>query len=300
MKKRQSKKKSNIFRKSSRDFPFGVFVVVAIVILGSIFAVVEIFPVMRPIRDALWYRIVLKLLLSAVVLYGTYLGARTPPLFAKIALTVSLILYVWASLLIHADRILMLLAIGVLFILLFCALYLYLRRQEHYIVLTGCIAFVGLFNLLVTDCYTFVYSPGKLHFWLVPVLVSVVPTAVCAVLLYKRKIVLDDNRFSERFFASLLVFVCSAAILWSTINNLNYALDTSVPTVYATSSIASKSIQRHSRAPNDYVFCVNINGDSVTMYVSHEQYDAHNVGDPYPILLYDGAFSDPYYIPQEL
>lgn len=299
MKKRQAKKKSNIFRKDSRDFPFGVLLVVAIVILGVIFAVVEIFPVMRPIRDALWYRIVQKLLLSAVVLYGTYLGARTPPLFAKIALTVSLILYIWASLLIHADRILMLLDTGVLFILLFCALYLYLRRKEHYTVLTGCTAFVGLFNLLEIDRYTFVNNPEDLHFWLVPVLVSVVPTVVCAVLLYKRKIVLEDNRFSERFLLPIIVFGCSAAILWSTINNLNYALDTSAPTVYAT-SIASKSIQRHSRGPNDYVFCVNINGDSVTMYVSHEQYDAHNVGDPYPILLCDGAFSDPYYIPQEL
>ena len=48
MKKRQAKKKSNIFRKDSRDFPFGVLLVVAIVILGVIFAVVEIFPVMRP------------------------------------------------------------------------------------------------------------------------------------------------------------------------------------------------------------------------------------------------------------
>lgn len=299
MKRRQAKKKSNIFRKDSRDFPFGVLFVVAIVILGVIFAVVEIFPVMRPIRIALWYRIVQKLLVSAVVLYGTYLGARTPPRFAQIALTVSLILYIWASFLIHADRILMLLDTGVFFILLFCALYLYLRRQEHYAVLTGCTTFVGLFYLSEIDRYTFVYSPGKLHFWLIPVLVSVVPTVIFAVLLYKRKIVLEDNRFSERFFSLILVFSCSAAILWGTVNNLNYALDTSAPTVYA-ASIASKSIQRHSRGPNDYVFFVNINGESVKMYVTHDQYDAHDAGDPYPILLCDGAFSDPYYIPQEL
>lgn len=299
MKRRQAKKKSNIFRKDSRDFPFGVLFVVAIVILGVIFAVVEIFPVMRPIRIALWYRIVQKLLVSAVVLYGTYLGARTPPRFAQIALTVSLILYIWASFLIHADRILMLLDTGVFFILLFCALYLYLRRQEHYAVLTGCTTFVGLFYLSEIDRYTFVYSPGKLHFWLIPVLVSVVPTVIFAVLLYKRKIVLEDNRFSERFFSLILVFACSAAILWGTVNNLNYALDTSAPTVYA-ASIASKSIQRHSRGPNDYVFFVNINGESVKMYVTHDQYDAHDAGDPYPILLCDGAFSDPYYIPQEL
>lgn len=299
MKKRQAKKKSNIFRKDSRDFPFGVLFVVAIVILGVIFAVVEIFPVMRPIRIALWYRIVQKLLVSAVVLYGTYLGARTPPRFAQIALTVSLILYIWASFLIHADRILMLLDTGVFFILLFCALYLYLRRQEHYAVLTGCTTFVGLFYLSEIDRYTFVYSPEKLHFWLIPVLVSVVPTVIFAVLLYKRKIVLEDNRFSERFFSLILVFACSAAILWGTVNNLNYALDTSAPTVYA-ASIASKSIQRHSRGPNDYVFFVNINGESVKMYVTHDQYDAHDAGDPYPILLCDGAFSDPYYIPQEL
>lgn len=299
MKKRQAKKKSNIFRKDNRDFPFGVLFVVAIVILGVIFAVVEIFPVMRPIRIALWYRIVQKLLVSAVVLYGTYLGARTPPRFAQIALTVSLILYIWASFLIHADRILMLLDTGVFFILLFCALYLYLRRQEHYAVLTGCTTFVGLFYLSEIDRYTFVYSPGKLHFWLIPVLVSVVPTVIFAVLLYKRKIVLEDNRFSERFFSLILVFACSAAILWGTVNNLNYALDTSAPTVYA-ASIASKSIQRHSRGPNDYVFFVNINGESVKMYVTHDQYDAHDAGDPYPILLCDGAFSDPYYIPQEL
>lgn len=299
MKKRQAKKKSNIFRKDSRDFPFGVLFVVAIVILGVIFAVVEIFPVMRSIRIALWYRIVQKLLVSAVVLYGTYLGARTPPRFAQIALTVSLILYIWASFLIHADRILMLLDTGVFFILLFCALYLYLRRQEHYAVLTGCTTFVGLFYLSEIDRYTFVYSPGKLHFWLIPVLVSVVPTVIFAVLLYKRKIVLEDNRFSERFFSLILVFACSAAILWGTVNNLNYVLDTSAPTVYA-ASIASKSIQRHSRGPNDYVFFVNINGESVKMYVTHDQYDAHDAGDPYPILLCDGAFSDPYYIPQEL
>lgn len=299
MKRRQAKKKSNIFRKDSRDFPFGVLFVVAIVILGVIFAVVEIFPVMRSIRIALWYRIVQKLLVSAVVLYGTYLGARTPPRFAQIALTVSLILYIWASFLIHADRILMLLDTGVFFILLFCALYLYLRRQEHYAVLTGCTTFVGLFYLSEIDRYTFVYSPGKLHFWLIPVLVSVVPTVIFAVLLYKRKIVLEDNRFSERFFSLILVFACSAAILWGTVNNLNYALDTSAPTVYA-ASIASKSIQRHSRGPNDYVFFVNINGESVKMYVTHDQYDAHDAGDPYPILLCDGAFSDPYYIPQEL
>lgn len=72
-----------------------------------------------------------------------------------------------------------------------------------------------------------------------------------------------------------------------------------MPTVYAT-SIASKFIQRNGRGPNDYVFCVNTNGDLVTMYVSHAQYDAHNEGDPYPILLCDGAFSDPYYMPQDL
>lgn len=299
MKKRQAKKKSNIFRKDSRDFPFGVLFVVAIVILGVIFAVVEIFPVMRPIRIALWYRIVQKLLVSAVVLYGTYLGARTPPRFAQIALTVSLILYIWAPLLLRSDRILMLLDIGVLFILLFCALYLYLRRKEHYTVLTGCTAFVGVFNLLDIDRYTFVNNPEDLHFWLVPVLVSAVPATVCAVLLYKQKIVLKDNRFSERFLLPILVFGCSAAILWTTFNNLNYALDTSAPTVYA-ASIASKSIQRNGRGPNDYVFFVNINGESVKMFVTHDQYDAHDAGDPYPILLCDGAFSDPYYVPQEL
>lgn len=288
-----------VYKCKDSQFQWWYLCIAALIVFGIAFIVIEVFPFALLIRTSFWYNLVLKTLVSIAVLYFTWIQGKSPRLPVKILLTIAWILFVWLPLVVYSDRVLLLLDSGVLFVLLFCVLYLYLRYKRWYGVLNACTLIVGMYCFFAMDRYTFVNTSADLHFWVIPLLISIFSAVICAVLLYKRKIVLKDNRVSERICLPIVIFGLCFSILWSTLCNLNYILDTSVPTAYS-SSIVSKEIRTHSRGPADYIFRVRINGDIVEINVSSVQYDSHDEGDPYPILLYDGAFSDPYYIPQEL
>ncbi len=91
-------------------------------------------------------------------------------------------------------------------------------------------------------------------------------------------------------FSAVFMFLASMYI-----SHLNYILDVSDPVTVKT-VIVGKDVQRHRKGPDEYMFCVEIHGESFDIKVSYDEYESFQKGDVYSFEKYNGAFGEPFYI----
>jgi len=84
-------------------------------------------------------------------------------------------------------------------------------------------------------------------------------------------------------------------LMWCVACNMNYAFDRNLPIEYDT-VIQEKDIKSTSRAGTRYTFFLNLDNTLIKLNVSQSEYHAYEVGDSFPLKLYQGAFDDPFYI----
>jgi hypothetical protein len=181
----------------------------------------------------------------------------------------------------------------------YCARYLFLSAYLSYRpVLNGCLLmFEILMTLVGVTAYTFMEPTKFLHFWEIPLILSLLLTGVTVFFLVKGSIELEDNRLSERIALPFLVLLMGFALLTFTVENLNCALDASEPTAYTV------TVQDKHRSAGKMTRCfltITVAGQELELDVAASDYRETEIGDPAVVEVYEGAFGKAYCILREL
>lgn len=240
------------------------------------------------------------MILSMVLLTVSALGfvwipQYAPPRAVQILLTAS-VSTIWLPKIPQIPMRICVLADTVFLLAVACAaLWVWFRKGKYYVpaAFAGVLVLIGFSTM---DLYTFVQNPNGAHFWKISLTLAAVGCIICIHLLLQGKIQLKDNRLSERVFLPILVLGGCFSLFWLTAQNLNYALDRSTPTRFET-VITEKRSEYHTRAGEYYYITARLNGEAVELSVLSGEYERVQIGDAYPVLQYDGALGDAYYIP---
>lgn len=234
--------------------------------------------------------IVLNSLASAVVLYYTFISRHRPPIREKIISCIVAISF-WFTLIFGgrggtvADTV-------ILYLLITYIIRTYLLENRVFTVLNGEALVLLFFYITRTMRFIFINELSSLRFLIIPAILTVLTIPLFIKLtnagLIRFK---NDGTLVALLLTVLLVFCLS----WSTIENLNYALDTSKPKAH-TATIIEADYNTSGRGSIEYHFKLDIDGTTYNYYPSENEFMAYNEGDELELWLYKGAFMEPYYI----
>jgi hypothetical protein len=181
----------------------------------------------------------------------------------------------------------------------YCARYLFLSAYLSYRpVLNGwLLMFETLMTVVGVTTYTFMEPTKFLHFWEIPLILSLLLTGVTVFFLVKGSIELKDDRLSERIALPFLVLFMSFILLTFTVENLNCALDTSEPAAY---TVTVKDKHRSAGKMTRCFLTVTVEGQELDLDVPLSDYREAEIGDPVVVEVYEGAFGRAYCILREL
>ena len=250
-------------------------------------------PTLQPMRDSIFFSLLLDFVFSAVIIYFNWFRSAKIPIGGKRFSAVMILLF-WLPYFIYSTQFLMI--INTVFLLSFIVyiLHIYLQRQKYYSVLNYEALYLGFCLFLNLENYSYVHHPTSLHFWEFALIIAIVSSIVTVILLSNR---IESRKvpYPNRLFLPFLVFCTAFALMWCVACNMNYAFDRNLPIEYDT-VIQEKDIKSTSRAGTRYTFFLNLDNTLIKLNVSQSEYHAYEVGDSFPLKLYQGAFDDPFYI----
>lgn len=135
---------------------------------------------------------------------------------------------------------------------------------------------------------------GSMKFWLPALIIGVLLGALAGYLLFTGIAKLKDNRKSEKIACIFLAWFVFFALAWSSINHLNFVLDTSEP--YKMEQEIIGKDKDTSGDSTDYYLIVEINGEKTEIAVYSQDYRRYEIGDTFSIYYCEGAFGEPFYI----
>ena len=239
------------------------------------------------------------LLMGVGVLYFAFIHSSRPTVMGRILAVVSVVNMLQGALLPFPRLTMLLSAILLIAHAAYCARYLLLSAYLSYRpALNG---YLLMFEVLMTvvwvTTYTFVEPTKFLHFWEVPLILSLLLTGVTVFFLVKGTIELKDNRLSERIALPCIVLLMGFILLTFTAQNLNCALDMSEPTAY---TVTVQDKHRSSGKMTRCFLTVTVAGQELELDVAASDYREIEVGDPAVVEVYEGAFGKAYCILREL
>lgn len=235
-----------------------------------------------------------KILLSAVLLYFSYFWKKENPLLAKAILIITACMP-WLTVMGVAQRQLVLAEIVLFYGSVVALLYWNIKCRCSSVPVLAVAGFLLILLFDVSGLYIYVEDGTDMRYWPVYLACAVVIALVFAFLTYYDIFYLKDDRISEKVAVCLLAAALGFALPWTTVNNLNYALDKSEPAVYGL-VINEKDIYTSSKGATSYYLIVDCNGEELKMEVSRSKYNQYEAGERLPVALYEGAFNKPYYI----
>ena len=251
------------------------------------------------VTDVVILSILPFLLMGVGVLYFALIHSSRPTVMGRILAVASVVNMLRGALLPFPRLTMLLSAILLIAHAAYCARYLFLSAYLSYRpALNGyLLMFETLMTVMWVTTYTFVEPTKFLHFWEIPLILSLLLTGVTVFFLVKGTIELKDDRLSERIALPFLVLLMSFALLTFTVANLNCALDTSEPTAYTV------TVQDKHRSTGKMTRCfltVTVAGQELELDVAASDYREAEVGDPVVVEVYEGAFGKAYCILREL
>ena len=293
---KKSPPKLPFWKKALSDQAFGWYI--ALIIAGFVSMLLsELLP--ADLQRVAVLAVLPYLLIGVGVLYFAFAHSSHPSAVGRI-LAVASVVNMLQGVLLPFPRLTMLLS-AVLLVAhaAYCARYLFLSAYLSYRpVLNGwLLMFEVLMTIVGVTAYTFVEPTKFLHFWEIPLILSLLLTGVTVFFLVKGSIELKDDRLSERIALPFLVLLMSFALLTFTAQNLNCALDTSKPTAYTV------TVQDKHRSGGKMTRCfltVTVAGQEVELDVAASDYRETEIGDPVVVEVYEGAFGKAYCVLREL
>ena len=279
---------------SDQGFGWGIGLIIAGFVSMCIMGILP-----SSVTDVAILSILPFLLMGMGVLYFAFVHSSRPTVMGRILAVVSVVNMLQGALLPFPRLTMLLSAILLVSHAAYCARYLFLSAYLSYRpVLNGyLLMFETLMTVVGVTAYTFMEPTQFLHFWEIPLILSLLLTGVTVFFLVKGSIELEDGRLSERIALPFLVLLMSFALLTFTVENLNCALDVSKPTAYTV------TVQDKHRSAGKITRCfltVTVEGQERDLNVAASDYRETEIGDPVVVEVYEGAFGKAYCILREL
>ena len=279
---------------SDQGFGWGIGLIIAGLVSMCIMGILP-----SSVTDVAILSILPFLLMGMGVLYFAFVHSSRPTVMGRILAVVSVVNMLQGALLPFPRLTMLLSAILLIAHAAYCARYLFLSAYLSYRpALNGyLLMFETLTTVVGVTTYTFMEPTKFLHFWEIPLILSLLLTGVTVFFLVKGSIELKDDRLSERVALPFLVLFMSFILLTFTVENLNCALDTSDPIPYTV------TVQDKHRSAGKMTRCfltVTVEGQELDLDVPLSDYREAEVGDPVAVEVYEGAFGKAYCILREL
>ena len=293
---KKAPQKLPFYKKLLSDQGFGWFI--GLIIAGFVsMCIMGILP--SSVTDVAILSILPFLLMGMGVLYFAFVHSSRPTVMGRILAVVSVVNMLQGALLPFPRLTMLLSAILLVSHAAYCARYLFLSAYLSYRpVLNGyLLMFETLMTVVGVTAYTFMEPTQFLHFWEIPLILSLLLTGVTVFFLVKGSIELEDGRLSERIALPFLVLLMSFALLTFTVENLNCALDVSKPIAYTV------TVQDKHRSAGKMTRCfltVTVAGQELELDVAASDYRETEIGDPVVVEVYEGAFGKAYCVLREL
>ena len=235
-----------------------------------------------------------KLIFSGTALYFSYFWKKDNPIAAKVILIITACIP-WLITLGVPQRYLTLIETLLVFASIAALLYWNIKAHCSHAPVLAVALYTMMSTLKSFQRYTYVDITAELQYWPVYLTCGVATAVGMGYLLSRGYYHLKDDRTSEKVAACIIAAFLGFMLPWVTVNNLNYMLDTSEPTVYEL-TIGEKNVDNSSKGPSSYYLIVGRNGQQLEMEVTPSEYRRYEVGDKLPVSLYEGALGDAYYI----
>ena len=148
------------------------------------------------------------------------------------------------------------------------------------------------FILFFKDIKIYNFTNSDMAFWMPALIGALAFGGIGALVVFTGKI---EQKGKGEIFATLFIVVFAAfALIWSSAQHLNYALDTSEPQEVS-EEIVHKKIDRNGDT-TDYYLTVKLNGEDFKINVSSQAYKSYEIGDTLTFYYFEGAFGEPFYM----
>ena len=247
---------------------------------------------LAPFRLTLTFDIIRCTCLSSLPLFFAYVSNHRPKkTLAKVFMTL-IAAYFWLKFLHMPPKISLLIGLIICWASVLYAIGLRTFKEEQYTAFTSTVvAFSFIFMVAALEDYTYLKSPGGLHFWVLALIFGVVCGIVALILWFAEIFVPDDNTVGNAIGWVIVVAFAAFFMFMSTAQHLNYALDTEPPEE-ATVIITQKEISGSKSVHYELFFWYD--GEERTLEVGRDEYALYEIGDRFDIEICQGAFDDAF------
>ncbi len=289
---KQAPQKLPFWKKALSDQAFGWFI--SLVIVGFVSMLLSgLLP--ADLQRIAVLAVLPYLLMGIGILYFAFVHSSRPSVMGRILAVASVVNTLQGALLPFPRLTMLLTAVLLIAHAAYCARFLFLSAYLSYRpVLNGwLLMFEALMTVVGVTAYTFVEPTKFLHFWEIPLILSLLLTGITVFFLVKGSIEMKDDRLSERIALPFLVLIMSFILLTFTVENLNCALDVSEPTAY---TVTVKDKHRSAGKMTRCFLTVTVEGQELDLDVAASDYREAEIGEPAVVEVYRGAFGKAYCI----
>ena len=257
-----------------------------------VFMILEFRPELQPMRDTILWKVTGKAIYSGLILYFAWIAKKHPPRSGQIIMTLMAATF-WLGLIVPSNRLVLLYITVLVFAGIGYLFFLVIQKKKNNEPLMYATMFFAIMLLDFMRDYTYVDGDDTRHWQISLVLALIVGVAACYLIFYGF-IRLKDDRMSEKVCWCIISVVVAFILFWTTVNNLNYMLDFSLPDQYQM-TITDKEINS-SKSGTYYELTLVYKKEKFDLNVPQSTYFQYEIGDRFPVELYRGFFGDPYYI----
>ena len=293
MAKKQVNKKRKLglfdFEERYKRDPKGFIFRAACSLVATVFGILILLPDFKALRQNAVFFLLTRVFISCVVLYFAWLSNHRPEvLSAKIAISAIAPLF-WLSFFDLSGKIILLIWLIVCWALIVYTICLRIITGENYVSLTSIT--VG-FSFIMTQTglsdYTYLDLPGALHFWVLPLILSIACGVACIILMWSGLLVLKEDSKGNRIGWVVIFLFAFFFMFITTAYHLNYALDPEPPQT-STVIITQKEIRSAGKSTShDLHFWYD--GEERVLEVGRDEYYSYAIGDRFEIEICQGAF----------
>ncbi len=249
-------------------------------------------PELQPLRDTLIWQIIGKMIPSGVILYFAWVAKNHPARPGQIIMTLMAVVF-WQGLIIPSQRFILLHITVLVFAGTGYLLYLVIQKKKNNEPLMFATMFFAIMLLDFMRDYTYVDGNDMRH-WQIGLVMALIVGGVACYLMFNGFIRLKDDRMSEKVCWCIISTFAAFILFWSTANNLNYVLDYSLPDQYQMTIVDKEIVS--TRSDTHYELTLVYKEKEIDLNVTQSTYFQYEIGDRFPVELYQGFFGDSYYI----
>ncbi|MBO7216356.1 MAG: hypothetical protein J6V84_05090 [Clostridia bacterium] len=162
--------------------------------------------------------------------------------------------------------------------------------------LTACFAIVCLFARSFAIGRRYGFVSGEKTFYIAAAIGAALVTAVFGILIYKKRIIFQNNVKSKNASLLVMVFILSVVVTDGSLRAANHVFDTCEP-VSVSTTVEDKYIRSRSKGSDYHYIIMQVEEGELKLDVERSTYDGYEKGDTINIKRHGCAFGIPFYLP---